>query len=159
MMATLVDKIGARWEVFYPWICGAAGTIIGYVYGPAWLESIHTRQWVVENIFVAVFTLGTVFAGFGLAIYTFLLTTESGFIGRAKPSIYYKHLLTYVLVASLLSATLSIFSIPGMVVNDVPHPHSLHAAYIAAWAGMLMWTAAALIRACHLFSIFAREHH
>jgi hypothetical protein len=158
-MATLVDKIGARWEALYPVLCGAAGVIIGYVYGPIWLHSIHSKQWVLENIFVAVFTLGTVTAGFGLAIYTFLLTTESGFIGRAKRSIYYRHLLTYVLVATVLSAVLAIVSIPGMVVKDAPHVHSLHALYVAVWSGVLLWAGAALFRAGHLFSIFAKEHH
>jgi hypothetical protein len=158
-MATITEKIGARWEVTYPILFAAAGVIVGYSYGPGWLEAIHTKQGVVENIFVAVFTLGTVTAGFGLAIYTFLLTTESGFIGRAKRSIYYRHLLTYVLMATVLSAVLAIVSIPGMVIKDAPHPHSLHAIYLAAWAGMLAWASAALFRAGHLFSIFAREHH
>src|SRR5256885_1346501 len=106
-MATLVDKIGARLEVFYPGLLGAVGAVVGYAYAPAWLNSLHAKQGVIENIFVAVFILGTVTAGFGLAIYTFLLTTESGFIGRAKRSIYYRYLLTYVLGATVLSAILA----------------------------------------------------
>jgi hypothetical protein len=120
---------------------------------------MERQHWVTENLFVAIFTLGTVTAGFGLAIYTFLLTTESGFIGRAKNSVYYRHLLTYVLVGAILSAALSIVSVPGMIVKSVPAVNSLHALYIAIWAGFLGWTAAALFRAGHLFTIFAREHH
>jgi hypothetical protein len=54
-----------------------------------------------RKLFVAVFTLGTVTAGFGFAIYTFLLTTDSGFIGIAKRSIYYRHMLIYVLRRNL----------------------------------------------------------
>jgi hypothetical protein len=158
-MATFVEKIGARWEVVYPVLSGIVGAVIGWRYAPGWLHSMHTNQWVIENIFVAIFTLGTVAAGFGLAIYTFLLTTESGFIGRAKRSIYYRHLLTHVLVATVLSAILALVSVPGMVIKDAPHPQTLHALYVAIWSGMIAWTGAALVRAGNLFAIFAREHH
>lgn len=159
MVAAVVDRLGARWEHIYPGLCGVAGTAIGYLYGPSVLGYIESRHWVLENLFVAVFTIGTVTAGFGLAIYTFLLTTESGFIGRAKNSMYYRHLLTYVLVATILSAVLCIVSIVGMIVKTPPAPNSLHALYVAIWTGLLGWTAAALFRAGHLFAIFAREHH
>jgi hypothetical protein len=123
------------------------------------LEYMERQHWVTENLFVAIFTLGTVTAGFGLAIYTFLLTTESGFIGRAKNSIYYRNLLTYVLVATILSAVLSLVSIPSMIIKAVPAVNSIHAFFLAVWTGILGWTAAALFRAGHLFAIFAREHH
>jgi uncharacterized membrane protein len=152
MMVALADKIGARWEAAYPSVTGIAAGVVAYLYAPE-------HKWAIENIFVAIFTLGTVTAGFGLAIYTFLLTTESGFIGKTKRSIYYRHLLKYVLIATIASAILSIVSIPGMVVKDVPRPYSLHAIYIAVWAGVGGWTVGSLFRAGHLFSIFAREHH
>jgi hypothetical protein len=158
-MSTLVDKIGVRWESYYPSAIGAIGAVVGYVIGPEALHAIHVRQWALENLFVAIFTLATVTAGFGLAIYTFLLTTESGFIGKAKRSIYYRHLLTYVLIGTVLSAVTAVISIPGMVVKEAPEPHSLHAIYIGLWFGISVWTASALFRAGHLFSIFAREHH
>jgi hypothetical protein len=108
---------------------------------------------------VAVFTLATVTAGFGLKIYTFLLTTESGFIGRAKRSIYYRHLLTYVLIATVLSAITALISVPGMVIKEAPPPQSVDAVYVGGWSGLSIWTAAALFSAGQLFSIFAREHH
>jgi hypothetical protein len=129
------------------------------VLGPGALHYVHVKEWAVENIFVADFTLATVTAGFGLAIYTFLLTTESGFIGLAKRSIYYRHLLTYVLIATVLSAITALLSVPGMVVKEAPAPHSIHAVYVGVWSGLSVWTAAALFRAGHLFAIFAREHH
>jgi hypothetical protein len=158
-MNTLVDKIGVRWEGYYPATFGLVGAIVGCALGPRALHAMEVKQWAIENLFVAVFTLATVTAGFGLAIYTFLLTTESGFIGKAKRSIYYRHLLTYVLIATVLSAGTAILSIPGMVVKTAPEPHTLHALYVGVWAGLSVWTATALFRAGHLFSIFAREHH
>jgi hypothetical protein len=158
-MNTLVNKIGVRWEGYYPSVLGVISAIAGCVIGPDALHYIHAKEWAVENLFVAVFTLTTVTAGFGLTIYTFLLTTESGFIGRAKRSIYYRHLLTYVLIATVLSAISALVSVPGMVVKEAPPPHSIHAVYIGVWSGLSIWTAAALYRAGHLFSIFAREHH
>ncbi|MGX9431757.1 hypothetical protein [Bradyrhizobium sp. LeoA1S1] len=158
-MNTLVDKIGVRWEEHYPSVFGIIGALVGFTLGPEALHYVHAKQWAMENIFVAVFTLATVTAGFGLAIYTFLLTTETGFIGRAKRSIYYRHLLTYVLIATVLSAVAALASVPGMVVKDAPEQYSFHAAYVGVWVGLSIWTAAALFRAGHLFSIFAREHH
>lgn len=156
-MTTLVDKFGARWEANYPLVFATVAAVFGYVFGPAALHSMHSKQWVIENVFVATFTLATVTAGFGFAIYTFLLTTETGFIARAKRSIYYKRLLTFVLLATALSAILAFISVPGMVVKEAPHPHSAHAFYVGMWAGVVGWTSAALFRAGYLFSIFARE--
>jgi hypothetical protein len=158
-MSTLVNRLGVQWERGYPLFSAAAGAAVGYMYGPGWLHHLHEKQWVIENIFVAVFTLATVTAGFGLAIYTFLLTTESGFIGRAKKSIYYRNLLTYVIVATAISAVLAVVSIPGMLIKESPDPHSAHALYVAVWTAVVCWNGAAIFRAGHLFSIFARQHH
>ncbi len=158
-LAQLTNRIAVRWESNYPMLFACGGALLAYFYSPHALYFVHDAQWAVENIFVAIFTLGTVTAGFGLAIYTFLLTTESGFIGRSKQSIYYRHLLTYVLTATALSAALAIFSIPGMVIKDAPVQHSLHAIYIGVWFGICVWTFAAFFRAGHLFSVFARQHH
>jgi hypothetical protein len=158
-MTALTNKIGVHWENNYPVLSAIACALLGYFYGPDVLHFVHASQWALENIFVAVFTLGTVTAGFGLAIYTFLLTTETGFIGRVKRSIYYRHLLTYVLIATAMSGLLAFLSIPGMVIKDAPEPHTVHAIYVGIWFGICAWTFAALIRAGHLFSVFAREHH
>lgn len=158
-MTTIVDRIHFHWERFYPLAASVVGLIVGYLYAPGWLHHLHAKDWAVENIFVAVFTIATVLAGFGLAIYTFLLTTESGFIGRAKRSVYYRQMLTYVVIAAALSAILAVVSIPGMVVKEAPEPYSLHALYIAIWSAMSWWTVAAVYRAGYLFSIFARHHH
>jgi hypothetical protein len=158
-MTTLVDRIALQWERVYPLAACAIGLVVGYLYAPAWLDHLHAKDWAIENIFVAIFTLATVTAGFGLAIYTFLLTTESGFIGRAKKSVYYRQMLTYVVIAAGLSSALALISIPGMIIKEAPQPHSLHAVYIALWLAASCWTAAAVYRAGYLFSIFARQHH
>lgn len=158
-MITIVERIAFQWERLYPPAAGLAGLAVGYLVLPGWLHHFHAKGWAIENGFVAVFTLATVMAGFGLAIYTFLLTTESGFIGRAKRSIYYKQMLTYVVVTAGLNAALAIISIPGMIVKEAPEPHSLYAVYAAIWMATTCWTLAAAYRAGYLFSIFARQHH
>jgi hypothetical protein len=158
-MTTIVDRISLQWERAYPLAACGVGLIVGYLYVPGWLHFLHAKEWAIENIFVAIFTLATVLAGFGLAIYTFLLTTESGFIGRAKRSLYYRQMLTYVVIAAGLSAALAFASIPGMVVKEAPEPHTLYAIYVAVWSAMGCWAMAAVYRAGYLFSIFARQHH
>lgn len=158
-MTTIVDRISLQWERVYPLVACAAGLVVGYLLVPSWLHHLHAKDWAIENIFVAVFTLATVLAGFGLAIYTFLLTTESGFIGRTKRSIYYRQMLTYVVIAAGLSTTLAFASVPGMVIKQAPEPHTLHAVYVAGWSALLCWAIAAVYRAGYVFSIFARQHH
>jgi hypothetical protein len=158
-MATLLDRISLHWETRYPVLSALVCALLGYFYAPDALHYVHQKQWAIENIFVAVFTLSTVIAGFGFAVYTFLLTTESGFIGRVKNSIYYRHLLTYVLWATALSAALAVMSIPGTVVKDAPDHGSIHAIYVGLWLGVCAWTFSAFFRAARLFSVFAREHH
>lgn len=158
-MTTLADRLGFQWERVYPTIAGLIGFVIAWLYAPGWLNYLHAKEWAIENIFVAIFTLATVTAGFGLAIYTFLLTTDSGFIGKAKKSIYYRQMLTYVILATGISGVLAAVSIPGMIINGAPAPYSAHGVYVAVWAGVVCWTGAAVLRAGHLFSIFARQHH
>jgi hypothetical protein len=158
-MTTITDHIALQWERVYPLVACGVGLVVGYLYAPGWLHHLHAKEWAIENIFVAVFTLATVTAGFGLAIYTFLLTTESGFIGRAKKSIYYRQMLTYVVIAAGLSSGLALTSVPGMIIKEAPQPHSLHAFYVGVWFALSFWTAAAIYRAGYLFSIFARQHH
>jgi hypothetical protein len=158
-MTTIVDRIHYQWERLYPLAVCVVGLVVGYFFAPAWLHHLHEKDWAIENIFVAAFTIATVTAGFGLAIYTFLLTTESGFIGRTKQSIYYKQMLTYVVIAAALSAAMAAVSIPGMVIKQAPAPYSAHAAYVAFWMAMSSWTFAAVYRAGYVFSIFARQHH
>jgi hypothetical protein len=158
-MTTLADRMALQWERVYPLTAFGVGLAIGYFYVPGWLNALHARDWAIENIFVAIFTLATVIAGFGLTIYTFLLTTESGFIGRAKKSIYYRQMLTYVVIAAALSTVLAFASIPGMIIKEAPQPHSIYAAYVAIWLAITLWTVAAVYRAGYLFSIFARQHH
>ena len=158
-MTTLVDRIHFQWERVYPLVCGLVGLAVGFFFMPKWLHHIHEKTWAIENVFVAAFTIATVMAGFGLAVYTFLLTTESGFIGRAKRSIYYKQMLTYVVTAAGLSALLAVISIPGMIVKEAPITSTIYCAYAALWSSSTCWTLAAGFRAGHIFSIFAREHH
>lgn len=158
-MSAIAQKVVLHWELHYPAAIGAAFALIGFFFGPEALSNLYVRQWAVENIFAAVFTLSTVTAGFGLAIYTFLLTTESGFIGRVKNSIYYKSLLSYVIGTTALSGILALVSIPGTIIKDAPEPYSLYAAYIGVWLGLSVWTLLGFVRAGHLFSVFARAHH
>jgi hypothetical protein len=46
-----------------------------------------------------------------------------------------------------------------MIIKEAPPPHSLHAIYVGLWGGIGAWTMGSLVRAGHLFSIFARQHH
>jgi hypothetical protein len=158
-MPSIANRASLYLERGYPLVIGAVGATVGYLFGPGLLCGFNEKQWIVENIYVAVFTLGTVASGFGLTIYTFLLTTESGFIGRSKKSIYYRRLLIYLRKATLMSGTIAIVSIPGMVIKDVHYTYIFNNLYVSAWCGILTWTSALLFRVVHVFSILAKEHH
>lgn len=159
-MTTAVDWLWLQWERVYPTACGIAAGILAFCYGPKLGAAFAKNDWSVENLYLAVLTIATVASGFTFATYTFLLTTESGFIGRAKNSIYYRHMLTYVLRATILGGIVAVATIPFFITKLTPvNILSQSNLLIAFWAALTVGTIAAFYRAAYLFAIFARQHH
>jgi hypothetical protein len=159
-MTTMTDWAWLQWERAYPTVLGVGAGAISLCYAPEILHTIHANNWSVENIYLAIFTIATVASGFTFTTYTFLLTTESGFIGRAKQSIYYRHMLTYVLRATILGGLLAAATVPLLVMKTVPASViSVDNLLVAVWWGLTIGTGAAFFRAAYLFGIFAHQHH
>jgi len=57
-MSALGDRFRVKWEAYYPLALGMVGGFLAYVVGPHAMQAIEARQWDIENLFVAVFTLG-----------------------------------------------------------------------------------------------------
>lgn len=159
-MTTVANWFWLQWERTYPTIFGMGGAVLCLFYAPKFFHLAKDSNWSVENIYLAVLTISTVASGFTFTTYTFLLTTESGFIGRAKNSIYYRQMLTYVLRATVLGALVAIATVPLFVMKTISADFwSRDNLIIAIWCGLTIGTATAFYRAAYLFAIFARQHH
>ena len=89
-----------------------------------------------------------------------VVTTERGFIGRARGTQPYSQMVRYTLWAVALGAVLTFVSIFMMVAKPIPADHYDVWLYVfAAWFGGAVWVFVAFVRAAHLFSIFAMKHH
>jgi len=158
-MATTIDRIHAKVEAGYPALIGAVVGVLSLVYAPTAVEQIIARGWDLGNLYSAVFDVSAIVTPFLFTFYSFVVTTDRGFIGRAKGSIYYKTAIRFTVQALVLGGILTIVSIPMMVIEPAPvvrfgWEHFL----LAGWAALAVGTLAAFVRAAHLFSIFARQH-
>lgn len=159
-MATLVDVVGARWEANYPLALGCAGSVMALAFAPQFLNYIFDNKWDVGVLFSSVFDLAAVATAFSFTFYAFIVTADGGFIGRMKRSIYYKALLRFTIVATILGGILVIASIPLMIVKPIPASSwSISCFAVAVWFGLVAATSAAFFRAARLFAIFASQHH
>jgi hypothetical protein len=154
----LTGRIGLAWETFFPFVSGLISGVVVYFWGPRGFSYLATKEYAHESIYSSVFDITSIATAFLLTFFTFVITTDRGFIGRAKGTRPYRLLLAYTLRALALGVALIVLSVPMMVVEPCPVSRADPALYaVAIWAGLSVWTLAAFVRAAHLFSIFAVE--
>ena len=159
-MTTITDWIWLQWERIYPTASGFTAVVAAFAYGPKMIGMFDGHNWSIENLYLAILTVATVASGFTFTTYTFLLTAESGFIGRAKRSIYYRNMLAYVLRATILGGVVTVATVPLFIARLAPTEiWSQGNLLLSLWCGLTVGTAAAFYRAAYLFAIFARQHH
>jgi hypothetical protein len=155
-MASLANQISLRWETWYPAVFGAAAGAAAYVYGPAMFADLHSRGWAEMKIYDSAFDVVVVTTPFLFTVYSFVITTERGFIGRMRSSIYFAALIRYAVTAIWLGAVLTVATIPLQIaaLKPVAGDHWSIVAF-AIWAVLAVATFAALFRAARLFIVFA----
>lgn len=126
-------------------------------FGPQFFKVASEREWAADTVYSATFDVATVLTAFLFAFYTFVLTQESGFIGRMKRTAAYRGLLRFTTGAMGLGVVLVVSSIPMMIINPQPKtPDDPTIIFVACWAGLAAWSFAAFLRAALVFGIFAR---
>ncbi len=154
-MATLAQRAGRSWELHHPALLGVVA-LAGVLWaGPYVFTHAEKAKWHLDELYTSVFTLATVFTAFLFTFYTFVITADRGFLGRAKESVYFRRTVHFTFVAIWIGAALCLATIPLLVVQPVPSPKDPWLFYVASWAGLTVWACASFVRAAYLFAIFA----
>lgn len=156
-MATIVGRIEKFFEDTYPHAAGVAASVLALTFadevGPI------TKAYVLkmDQAYSGVFGLATVLTGFLFTFYSFVITTDHGFIGKARTSIYMKRTSRFTVTALLSGATAALVSLPMMVWQpNLFWTPGLIA--FAVWAGVSVWSLLAFERAARLFILFCGRH-
>lgn len=157
-MATTIDRIHFALEANYPAILAAVSAVGAFVYAPQAIQAIQSHGWKLDSVYSSVFDVSAITTPFLFTFYSFVATTERGFIGRMKASIYYKLMMQYTVRALLLGGFLTLASIPMMIIEPAPTTtggadHWL----LVLWIGLAVWTLSSFARAAYIFSVFARN--
>lgn len=160
MMTGVVDRLHLSWEANFPAILGAVAALGAVFCAPSVYAYVAAKGGEMGELYSAIFDVSAITTPFLFTVYSFVISTDRGFIGRAKASMYYEMMVRYTITALVLGALLTIGSIPMLIMKPV----DLHAVsdpiyfMVVVWYGLAVWTLAAFVRATYLFSLFARQH-
>jgi hypothetical protein len=155
-MATVVDKIARRIEDHYPHGIGMAAGTAMLIYGPRVIACATASGWQLDQLYGAIFNLSTVFTGFLFTFYTFVVTTDRGFLGKAKHSLYFKRANGFTILAIVAGFILCVLSVPMLVRPPAPTGPGL--AFLSIWVAVAFWALLAFERATRVFIIFVSRH-
>lgn len=115
----------------------------------------------IGNGYAAIFDIATIFAAFLFTFYGMLLTSNSGFIRRLKETTTYRDFVVYLIRAIIMSAIVSLSSVPLIVVSPMP-VDKLTMAYwlVGIWVSLVVGCMACFARALTIFVLISRvpEH-
>ncbi|MPZ36368.1 MAG: hypothetical protein GEV13_36385 [Rhodospirillales bacterium] len=140
----------------YPIALGFVGGVAAFIYGPALFAFLEARGWKVTQAYDSVFDVACVTTPFLFTVYSFVITTERGFIGRARNSIYFAALVRYSIWAMSLGATLTVATALVQMASVTPKGGDVWSIVsFAIWFALTLATFAAFYRAARLFIVFA----
>lgn len=114
------------------------------------------RHWKLPELYAAVFNIAGIYTAFLFTFYSFIATTDRGFIGRSKDTRYYRQTVTFTISALVVGGTLCVTTLPLLVVEPDLASH-VGRVVVAAWVGLTIWATAEFVRSAYLFTIFARS--
>lgn len=156
-MATVGDRIEKAFEDLYPHLIGAGVGLLSLTLSDDIASSIKAYSLKIDQAYSGVFGLVTVLTGFLFTFFTFIVTTDHGFIGKARSSIYLRRANAFTITALISGATAALCSLAMMVWQpNLSWLPGLIA--FAVWVGVSVWSVLAFERAARLFIVFARRH-
>lgn len=158
-MATLADRLEREWEVHHPALLSAVALGAILVAGPKIFALAKEEGWKLDQLYTCVFTISTVFTAFLFTFYTFVVTAERGFLGKAKDSTYFKQTVKYTINAIVVGGIVCVLTVPLLIIQPYPKVLDGWLIFAAVWAGFTVWATASFIRAAYLFAIFAGNQH
>lgn len=156
-MATPRELAEKLVEDLYPHVLGVGSAVIFLIYGGGISSVASTYSLKIDQAYSGVFGLATVFTGFLFTFYTFVITADNGFIGRARSSLYLRRTMKFTVTALKLGGISSLLSLLMMVwqPNLEWRPGSIA---FSIWFGLSVCSSLAFERAARLFVIFCRRH-
>lgn len=152
-MATAGDRLQRHIEGWYPHVWGAVAAALALSWAPRIAVLDATSVVHLDEAYTALFGLSTVFTGFLFTFYSFVSTADSGFLGKAKSSIYMKRANRFTVTAIIAGSMLSLYCVPLLVFQPsvAAFPGGV---MFAIWAGLSVWALLAFERAARLFIVF-----
>lgn len=155
-MATTGDRVRKAFEDLYP---HASGLIVGtvcYLNGEPIARFVSQNELKVDEAYTGVFGIATVLTGFLFTFYSFVLTTEHGFIGRARRSYYLRRTAVFTVTALIAGASAALMSM-AILVWQPRLAWTYGGIAFAVWIAVAVWSLLCFERACRLFMIFSNQ--
>ena len=83
-MATLLDRAGKFFEDVYPHTVGLTSAAVSVWFGDEIARIVAEHGLKLDQAYSGVFGLASVLVGFLFTFYSFVLTTDRGFLGKAR---------------------------------------------------------------------------
>lgn len=153
-MATLADRAGKAFEDLYPHLTAIAIGAACYLNGQPFAAFVTQHQLKIDQAYTGIFGISTVLTGFLFTFYSFVLTTEHGFIGRARTSYFLRRTTVFTVTALVAGATAALASMI-LLVWQPRLAWTVGGIAFAFWAAIAVWSLLCFERACRLFMIFS----
>lgn len=155
-MATLGDKFRKALEDSYPHAAGIAAGLACYLNSAPIARFVAAHQLNIDEAYTGIFGISTVLTGFLFTFYSFVLTAEHGFIGKARTSYYLRRTMVFTVTALIAGAVATLVSMSILVWQPVIAT-TVGGIIFAVWAAVAIWSLLCFERATRLFLIFSAQ--
>lgn len=159
LWGSLMPKgLSRAWERLHPMLLGLATVVVLWFFGWPLVAIAKQNHWNVTALYDAIFSVSGIYTAFLFTFYSFIATSDKGFLGKAKDSIYYRRTVSFTVSALILGAIVTATSLPMLLIEPGldSRPERL---VIVGWLGLTIWATAEFVRAAYLFVIFARSQN
>ncbi|NWE51574.1 hypothetical protein [Brevundimonas sp. P7753] len=157
-MATLLDRTNKLFEGAYPHCAGFVAAGLAIWQGSEIAQAVAAHSLKLDQAYSGVFGLASVLTGFLFTFYSFVLTTDRGFLGKARSSIYLRRTSSFTVTALVAGTVAALVSLPMMIWQPVLTSTMARTAF-GIWFGTSIWAILAFERAARLFIIFCNRHN
>lgn len=142
------------WEDFHPLAFGAITSALLLRFSNE-IATLDARwSWNIAGTYGAIFGLAGVYTAFLFTFYSFVATTDRGFIGRLRPTETYRRIIRFTVISLILGASVIVCTLP-LILFEPTLGTRWGAWTLSIWAGITVWSTLAFVRAAYLFVIIA----
>lgn len=156
-MATAGDRVHKFLEDTYPALAGLLWGGVVFFFSNSIVDLIKDHNLKMDQAYSGIFGIATVLTGFLFTFYSFVITTDHGFIGKARSSIYLKKTVNFTIDALRVGSLAALCSLPMMVWQPTLSSVNQKLAF-AFWVALSVWSLLSFERAARLFILFTRRH-